>query len=343
MNCSHHSLLAVVLVSCLAAPCGAVWAQSQPMPKAHKARNPTAQPSPAQTDTGQLPQEVEAALLRAKVPREALHVVVLDTSLSAPARLSVSAQTPVNPASLMKLVTTTAALDLLGPAFVWRTSVYVEGLVRDATLQGNVYLRGSGDPRLVVERLWLLLRRLQGLGIQKIQGDIVLDRNAFDIAPRDAGGFDGEPLRPYNAAPDALLLNFKSLLIQFVPDRAATWHVSRSNRPWPGYKCLPACPCRATVAPITEVACAPIGLTLYASNLQALIPPPVVKKYGLSPTAHRRNLPHAPCWACGNKSADNLQARCVMARCLPTCSLRSAWNRLLCQRPSATSTSTATT
>jgi D-alanyl-D-alanine carboxypeptidase/D-alanyl-D-alanine-endopeptidase (penicillin-binding protein 4) len=74
---------------------------------------------------------------------------------------------------------------------------------------------------LVVERLWLLMRRIQGLGIQKIQGDIVLDRSAFDMLTRDAASFDGEPLRPYNAAPDALLLNFKSLLIQFVPDRAA--------------------------------------------------------------------------------------------------------------------------
>jgi len=136
---------------------------------------------------GQLPPEVEAALQRAKVPREALHVVVLDTAPHAPARLSWSAQTPVNPASLMKLVTTTAALELLGPAFVWRTPVYVEGVVREGTLHGNLYVRGSGDPRLVVERLWLLLRRVQGLGIQKIQGDIVLDHSAFELAPRDAG------------------------------------------------------------------------------------------------------------------------------------------------------------
>jgi D-alanyl-D-alanine carboxypeptidase/D-alanyl-D-alanine-endopeptidase (penicillin-binding protein 4) len=103
--------------------------------------------------------------------------------------------------------------------------VYVDGPVRDGVLQGNVYVRGSGDPRLGVERLWLLMRRIQGLGIQKIQGDIVLDRSAFDVPARDAASFDGEPLRPYNASPDALLINFKSLLIQFVPDRAA--HVAR--------------------------------------------------------------------------------------------------------------------
>ena len=172
-------------------------------------------------DLGQLPPEVDAALQRAKVPRDAFHVMVVEASGHAAPRLSHQAQVPVNPASLMKLATTTAALDLLGPAFVWRTPVFVDGPVRDGVLQGNVYVRGSGDPRLGVERVWLLMRRLQGLGIQKIQGDIVLDRSAFEVPPRDAASFDGEPLRPYNAAPDALLLNFKSLLIQFVPDRAA--------------------------------------------------------------------------------------------------------------------------
>ncbi|MEY3912427.1 MAG: hypothetical protein RL509_471, partial [Pseudomonadota bacterium] len=172
---------------------------------------------------GGLPATVEAALQRAQVPREALSVVVMP--VSSPGKgtplISHRAQVLVNPASLMKLVTTSVALDQLGPAFTWSTPVYVEGTVREGVLQGNVYLRGQGDPRLGVERLWLLLRRLQGLGIQRIEGDIVLDRSAFEVPARDPGGFDGEPLRPYNATPDALLVNFKSVLMHFVPDRSA--------------------------------------------------------------------------------------------------------------------------
>ena len=170
-----------------------------------------------------LPAPVIAALQRAKVPVEALHVVVMEAngSQKTAALLSHQATTSINPASLSKLATTVVALDLLGPTFVWRTPVYIDGPVRDGVLQGNVYVRGSGDPRLVVERLWLLMRRLQGLGIQKIQGDIVLDKSAFDLPERNPASFDGEPLRPYNAAPDALLVNFKSLVFQFVPDRAA--------------------------------------------------------------------------------------------------------------------------
>ena len=168
-----------------------------------------------------LPPEVDAALARAQVPRDAVALLVMDAEGKLPPRLSYRANVPMNPASVMKLVTTYAALDLLGPAYSWRTPVYVEGAVRDGTLFGNLYIKGQGDPKLVAERLWLLLRRVQGLGIQKIAGDMVLDHSAFEPLDVDPASFDGEPLRPYNVAPDALLLNFKSVVMTFVPDLAA--------------------------------------------------------------------------------------------------------------------------
>ncbi|MGN6960455.1 D-alanyl-D-alanine carboxypeptidase/D-alanyl-D-alanine endopeptidase, partial [Neisseria sp. P0014.S006] len=76
-------------------------------------------------------------------------------------------------------------------------------------------------PKLVQDRLWLLLRRVQQAGVQRIRGDILLYRSAFDLPPPDPAQFDGEPLRPYNAAPDALLINFKSLVFTFTPDTRA--------------------------------------------------------------------------------------------------------------------------
>ena len=166
-----------------------------------------------------LPPEVEAALQRANVSREAVAILVTEVQSRSSPRLSHRASTPVNPASVMKLVTTYAALDLLGPSFSWSTPVYLDGAVRDGTLNGNLYIKGQGDPKLVSERLWLLLRRVQGLGIKTINGDIVLDRSAFETVEVDPSVFDGEPLRPYNAAPDALLINFKSVVMTFVPDR----------------------------------------------------------------------------------------------------------------------------
>ena len=170
---------------------------------------------------GMLPREVEAALARAKVPREAVTLLVADAEGQRPPRLAWRSQEPVNPASVMKLVTTYAGLDLLGPAFAWSTPVYIDGPVRAGVLEGNLYIEGRGDPKLVIERLWLLLRKVQALGIQRIAGDIVLDRSAFDTGAFDPGAFDGRPLRAYNAGADALLVNYKSVQLSFTPDAAS--------------------------------------------------------------------------------------------------------------------------
>ena len=168
---------------------------------------------------GALPPEVDAALLRAKIPLDAVSLLVLDADTSHPTvRLTHRAQVPMNPASVMKLTTTFAALDLLGPTFAWSTPVYVDGAIQNGALSGNVYIKGQGDPKLVLEKVWLLLRRLQGIGIHHIAGDIVLDRSAFDVPEADPANFDGEPLRPYNAAPDALLINYKAVVMTFAPE-----------------------------------------------------------------------------------------------------------------------------
>lgn len=166
-----------------------------------------------------LPPSLLAALERAKIPASAVAVLVASAEgNSQPPRLVWRTQEAMNPASLMKLVTTYAALDQLGPAATWRTPVYLQGTVRDGTLHGTLYLQGLGDPTLVVERLWLLLRRVQAQGIQAIEGDIVLDSSAFEVPAHDPGAFDAQPLRPYNVAPSALLLNFQALSMTFVPD-----------------------------------------------------------------------------------------------------------------------------
>jgi len=169
----------------------------------------------------ELPPSVATALKREHIPVHAVSLLVLATDGTQRARLSHRANVPMNPASVMKLVSTYAALDLLGPAWRWHTPVYVLGSVRDGTLHGDLLIRGQGDPTLVTERIWLLLRRVQGLGIRAISGDIILDQSAFEPVADDPASFDGEPLRPYNVAADALLLNFKSVQMTFVPNLAA--------------------------------------------------------------------------------------------------------------------------
>lgn len=175
----------------------------------------------APSSSSALPPAVAAALARAQLPQEALSVVVVEAEGGKAPRLAYQPALAMNPASVMKLVTTFAALDQLGPAYTWRTPFYLGGPVRAGVLQGPLYIQGQGDPRLVMERLWLALRRLQAQGVRSIAGDIVLDRSAFALTAHDPGRFDGEPLRPYNVSPDALLVNYKSLIMGFLPDAAA--------------------------------------------------------------------------------------------------------------------------
>lgn len=166
-----------------------------------------------------LPAPVAAALDRAKVPRDAVVAVVQEVGSTRP-RLTWQAEQPVNPASLMKLLTTYAALELLGPAWTWSTPVWLQGSLRDGVLDGNLVIKGNGDPKLVLERMWLLLRRVQQLGVREIRGDIVLDRSAFAVPDQNPANFDGEALRPYNVRADALMLNYKAVVFTFTPDAA---------------------------------------------------------------------------------------------------------------------------
>ncbi len=127
------------------------------------------------------------------------------------------ADKPRNPASVLKLLTTFAALDVLGPAHTWRTEVYLDGRLEDGVLAGNLVLRGGGDPYLVQERFWLLLRELRRRGLERIEGDLVVDTAYFRPAPEDRGAFDNQPLRAYNVTPHALLVNFNVVRFWFEP------------------------------------------------------------------------------------------------------------------------------
>lgn len=168
----------------------------------------------------QLPSVVAQALKGAGIPQDAAAAWVSEVDAARP-RLAINARAALNPASTMKLVTTFAALDLLGPAYVWKTEAFASGtLSGDGVLTGNLHLRGGGDPRLTYEQFGRLLRQIRARGIREIRGDLVLDRSAFAISEADPGQFDARPMRPYNVAPDALLLNFKAVTLQLVPDPA---------------------------------------------------------------------------------------------------------------------------
>ena len=176
---------------------------------------PTPQYSQAATDL--LPISVQSALNHRQVPHDTLSIYVEDLE-SGEAVVRWQDRVPRNPGSTIKLLTTLVALDVLGPTYAWQTDVFALGPVDDGKLDGDLLIRGNGDPFLVTERVWQLLRRIRQAGIVEIGGDLLIDDSYFQVAGHDPAAFDHQPLRAYNVAPNALLMNFKVVRFWFEPN-----------------------------------------------------------------------------------------------------------------------------
>ena len=168
----------------------------------------------------ELPAAVADALKRASIPLSAVAVYVQAVDATAPS-ISHNAAKSTNPASVMKLVTTTAALDLLTPAYRWKTEIYRDGAVvsdkvNNGVLQGNLVLKGYGDPSFKAQEFWRLLMSLQQAGIKQITGDLVIDKTLFAKSVGDRHTFDDETWRAYNAEPSAFLVNGRNTSFKFV-------------------------------------------------------------------------------------------------------------------------------
>jgi serine-type D-Ala-D-Ala carboxypeptidase/endopeptidase (penicillin-binding protein 4) len=173
--------------------------------------------TPAVAQPSQLPPPVAQALAHEGISQSNVALFAQGVDAAAPI-VAFNAAKPMNPASVMKLVTTFAALELLGPTYQWKTEAYLAGPLKDGVLNGDLVLKGYGDPALTMERFWLLVQTLRARGIAEIRGDLVLDRTYFELDDHDPAQFDGEALRPYNVGADALLVNFKTVRFLFMPD-----------------------------------------------------------------------------------------------------------------------------
>lgn len=172
---------------------------------------------PVQAVDHTLPMGVQSALDVRQLPDESLSVFIQDVD-SGEVVLRWHDEESRNPASTIKLLTTLVALDILGPAYRWKTVVYADGEITGDTLDGDLVLKGYGDPFLVTERVWQLLRNIRHSGIREIAGDLKIDDSYFDVGDYDPAAFDRQPLRAYNVSPNALLMNFKVVRYWFKPN-----------------------------------------------------------------------------------------------------------------------------
>lgn len=163
-----------------------------------------------------LPEVLEEAFRQAGIEENSAGILVQALDEREPL-IALNTDIAFHPASTMKVVTTYAALELLGPYFHWKTDAYITGRLENGILDGDLIIRGSGDPSFSAKELWLFIHEIRNSGIREIRGNIILDGSIFGKTGYDPAIFDGAPLKPYNAGSDGLLFNDRKVEIGFVP------------------------------------------------------------------------------------------------------------------------------
>ena len=179
-------------------------------------RNRRGRPEREVVPAGPLPPAVMLGLARGHIPISSVSALVI--RLDDDKRiLDYNTAKVMQPASTMKVVTSYAALSMLGANFRWPTSAFVDGTIDNGVLHGNLYIEGTGDPFLVPEQLTDLVNQIRQAGITQIAGNLVLDKGYFDPSTYDLPSFDNNTTSPYNVGPDPLLYAFKSIVINVSP------------------------------------------------------------------------------------------------------------------------------
>jgi len=154
-------------------------------------------------------------------------IEIVDSS-SNKALISVNPNKPFKPASVLKVVTTAAALEKLGPDYKFHTGLYTDGTLQpDGNLVGNLILVGRGDPDLMdtsgegLEKPVFeeLAEKLQVLGIKKVAGDVVGDDSYFDFSSHGRGWTAADFKSFYGAPINAFCVNNNILWVHARPTK----------------------------------------------------------------------------------------------------------------------------
>ena len=124
---------------------------------------------------------------------------------------------PLLPASVMKLITTAAALHYLGPEYRFTTEFLYNGVRKSNVIQGDLVIRAGADPRLITENLWIIASQIKASGINEVTGDLVVDTHFFDESDKAPEWEEERSQRAYDAKLSALVLNFNSIAIHLQP------------------------------------------------------------------------------------------------------------------------------
>ncbi len=165
-----------------------------------------------------LPQGIEEAIAKSTIPKDDISIYIkeIDNSHLLASLYENRSRTP---ASVIKVLSTYAAILKLGFDYRFPTQFYIQGVISHGVLEGDLVVKGFGDPTLSTKDLESIVDTIASKGIQKIEGNIVIDRSFFDVGSKDSSRFDENPYSPYNAMPDAMMFNERVSTICVAPNK----------------------------------------------------------------------------------------------------------------------------
>jgi len=166
-----------------------------------------------------LPAEVKSAIKRSGIPPQDLSIYIKEAGESSRVIAALNASQTRTPASVIKVLTTYAAVLKLGFDYRWPTQFYINGNLKRGVLHGDLVVKGFGDPTLESKDLERIVARIKAKGIRAITGNIVIDRTFFRVGTKNSSKFDENPYSPYNAMPDAMMFNERVSTICVAPNK----------------------------------------------------------------------------------------------------------------------------
>jgi len=166
-----------------------------------------------------LPAGINQIIGKSGIPKKDISIYIKEAGKSNRVVASLNADKARTPASVIKVLTTYAAVLKLGFDYRWPTKFYRTGKIKNGVLYGDLLVKGFGDPTLSDKDLPGIVAKIKAKGIRQITGNIVIDRSYFKVGTKDNSGFDQHTYSPYNAMPDAMMFNERISTICVTPKK----------------------------------------------------------------------------------------------------------------------------
>lgn len=170
-----------------------------------------------------LPQGINVLIQKSGIPKRDISIYIKESGSGGNVIAALNATQTRTPASVVKVLTTYAALLKLGFNYRWPTKFYYTGNISKGVLRGDLLIKGFGDPTLKDKDLGKIVSYIRAEGILKITGNIIIDRSYFRVSSRDSSGFDKHLYSAYNAMPDAMMFNERISTICVTPNKNSVY------------------------------------------------------------------------------------------------------------------------